>query len=106
MIAIHDNDRICHENHKRRKWAEEYTYTDFGRVEKVEEPVKPRKDKKRRSVLRTAATFCTMTAGGGAAFVGIGCAIGNVPTVAIGVLVAFVFLIVGARLDAIQEVER
>lgn len=101
-----DVERICHVNNERRKWAEEYTYTDFGRVEKVEEPVKPRNDKKRRSVLRTAATFCTMVAGGGAAFVGLGCAIGSVPTVAIGVLFAFVFLIVGARLDAILEVER
>ena len=102
-----DVERICHVNNERRKWAEEYDYTDFGMVQKIEEPVKPcKKNSKRRNAMRAASTFCTMVAGGGAAFVGLGCAIGDLPTVAVGAISAFLFLFTGAKLEAILEVER
>lgn len=97
-----DVERICETNHDRRKWAEEYDgqYTDFGQEENA---ALPRNDKrvsrKRREIMRTICTACTMAAGGGAAFVGLGLANGDLLTVVVGLLVAVTFLISGTHLE-------
>lgn len=99
-----DVEMICKRNHERRKWAEEYEYTDCDREEIATVAALPRNDKrvgrKRWGVLRTACTACTMAAGGGAAFVGMGLCMGDLLTVVVGSLVAATFLVCGTHLES------
>ena len=93
-----DIERICEINHDRRKWAEEYDqYTDCSREEIATASAKPRNDK--RKVLRTACTACIMATGGGAAFAGMGIAMGHWQTVVLGLMIGFVFLVAGTELE-------
>lgn len=105
---VSDVERICEANYERR--MKEGLYTDFGKTQMEEAPKQPRKDKiaarKRRSALRTACTACTMAAGGGAAFVGMGLSMGHLLTVVVGLLVAATFLICGTRLEDHLEAGR
>lgn len=101
-----DIEMICERNHERRKWAEEYEYTDCDpSVSEADsshcavEPMRRRNDRKRNMVLRTACTACTMAAGGGAAFIGMGLCMGDLLTVVVGSLVAATFLICGTNLE-------
>ena len=100
---MHDVEMICERNHERRKWAEEYEYTDVDREEIATVAALPRNDKradrKRSKVLRTVCTACTMATGGAAAFVGIGLCMGHLLTVVVGSLVAATFLICGTNLE-------
>ena len=106
---VSDVERICEANYERRM-REEGLYTDFGKTPMAEAPKQPRKDKiaarKRRSVLRTACTACTMFAGGGAAFVGMGLSMGHWLTVVVGSLAAAAFLVTGVRLEDALEAMR
>ena len=99
-----DIEMICERNHERRKWAEEYEYTDVDREEIATVAALPRNDKrvdkKRWGVLRTACTACTMATGGAAAFVGMGLCMGHLLTVVVGSLVAATFLICGTHLES------
>lgn len=103
---LSDVEQICAANHERR--MKEGLYTDYGVAEAPKQ--QPRKDKiaarKRRSALRTACTACTMAAGGGAAFVGMGLSMGHLLTVVVGLLVAATFLICGTRLEDTLEAAR
>lgn len=100
-----DIERICEINHERRKWAEEYDwqYTDFGQVEIATEANDKRGGRKRQKVLRTVCTACTMAAGGGAAFVGMGIVMGHWLTVVLSTLIAAVFLLTGCRAEGMLE---
>lgn len=113
---LSDVERICEINHERRKYVEEHDqYTDFGLVQiETKEAdcnsLRPRNDKrvsrKRRSVLRMVCSACDMAAGGGAAFVGLGLASGDLLTVVVGLLVAATFLISGTHLEDTLEAAR
>ena len=98
-----DIEMICERNHERRKWAEEYEYTDVGREEIATVAALPRNDKradrKRNRVLRTAYTAFTMATGCATAFVGIGLCMGHLLTVVVASLVAVTFLICGTNLE-------
>lgn len=102
-----DVEMICKRNHERRKWAEEYEYTDYDpSVSEADsspyagEPMRRSNDRKRWGVLRTVCTACTMAAGGGAAFVGMGLCMGDLLTVVVGSLVAATFLVCGTHLES------
>ena len=101
-----DIEMICERNHERRKWAEEYEYTDCdSSVSEADsspyagESVRRRNDRKRWGVLRTVCTACTMATGGAAAFVGMGLCMGDLMTVVVGSLVAATFLVCGTSLE-------
>ena len=101
---IDDVERICQQNHDRRV-QEMAQYADFGRTEydAVARRTERIAAKKRKNGLRTACTACQMFTGGGAVFVGLGLAEGNLVGVVVGMIVAATFLICGTALEEILE---
>lgn len=102
-----DVEWICEENHNRRKWAEEVDENDCsgGRDIKIAASgldAPPRNDKYREAV-KTAVLACAMTAGGGAAFAGMGIAMGHGATIFVGVLIGLVFGGFGVKLEALTK---
>ena len=91
---VSDVERICEINHDRRKLAEE---NGEERIATLATP--PRNDRNKRKVLRTACTACIMATGGGAAFAGMGIAMGHWQTVVLGLMIGFVFLLAGTELE-------
>ena len=97
-----DVEWLCEENYNRRKWAEE---VEEQSVEIATSPSAPRNDKNwgsgndRREALRTAVLACAMAAGGGAAFAGMGLAMGHGTTIALGVVIALIFAVSGISLE-------
>lgn len=98
-----DVEWLCEENHNRRKWAEE---VEEKRTDCHVGPVgPPRNDKSgecrndRREAVRTAVLACAMAAGGGAAFAGMGLAMGHGATIVLGILIALVFAFSGVSLE-------
>ena len=89
-----DVEWLCEENHNRRKWAEE---VEERGVEIATSPSAPRND--RREAVRTAVLACAMAAGGGAAFAGIGLAMGHGATIVLGILIALIFAFSGISLE-------
>ena len=90
-----DVEWLCEENHNRRKWAEE---VEERGVEIATSPSAPRNDKDREAV-RTAVLACAMAAGGGAAFAGMGLAMGHGATIVLGILIALIFAFSGISLE-------
>ena len=109
MYFLSDVERICKANHDRRKWAEEVEFAGVsgdrdGKRLPRRRFAPPRNDSgERRQALRAACTACMMACGGGAAFVGIGLAMGHWMTVIVGTVVAAVFLLTGTKLEDITE---
>lgn len=98
-----DVEWLCEENHNRRKWAEE---VEERGVKIATSPSAPRNDKNwgsgndnYREAVRTAVLACAMAAGGGAAFAGMGLAMGHGSTIALGILIALVFAFSGISLE-------
>lgn len=107
---MQDVEMLTHNNQERRRWAEEYA-EELERVSPsvaYHPAVRPcglpaPKSRKRRGVLRTACTACCMACGGGAAFAGIGLAMGHWLTVAVGTAWAVAFLLTGVHLEEMLE---
>ena len=96
-----DVERITHQNHQRVRWAEEYKDCEERKPSK-----RYQSNRKRRSRrLRTASMACSMFAGMGAAFVGIGLSISNNPTVVVGIVAALVIMGAGYVFEIMAEGE-
>ena len=91
-----DVEWLCEENHNRRKWAEE---VEEKRTDCHVDPVGPARNDKYREAVRTAVLACAMAAGGGAAFAGMGLAMGHGTTIVLGILIALVFAFSGISLE-------
>lgn len=127
-----DVERIVNANHDRVRWAEEYeggriaTASSKPRNDSVERiataPIGPRNDRRctvvpfrggqrsdrhtdweRRRAYRNTALGCAMFTGGASAFVGIGLSMGRWLTVAVGLLVAVLFLVCGSWAERLAE---
>ena len=94
-----DVERIVNANNERVRWAEEYE--TVGRI--ATDPAGPRNDNSCRRVYRSTALGCAMFAGGASAFVGIGLSMGRWLTVAIGLMVAVLFLACGSWAERLAE---
>ena len=113
-----DVERIVNANHERVRWAEEYEMG--GRIATASS--KPRNDMRctvvpfrggqgsdrptdweRRKAYRNTALGCAMFTGGASAFVGIGLSTGRWLTVAVGLLVAVLFLCCGLWSERLAE---
>ena len=90
-----DVEWLCEENHNRRKWAEE---VGEKRTDCHVGPVGPPRNDRREAV-RTAVLACAMAAGGGAAFAGMGLAMGHGATIVLGILIALIFAFSGISLE-------
>ena len=108
-----DVEMLTHNNQERRRWAEEYE----EQLERISPNVvyhpavrhcglPAPKSRRRMGVLRTACTACCMACGGGAAFMGLGLAMGHWLTVAVGAVWSAAFFITGIRLEDALEQER
>lgn len=96
-----DVERICEVNHERRRWAEEY---DEKRCCQHGGQGSGRPtDWERRKAYRNTALGCAMFTGGASAFVGIGLSTGRWLTVAVGLVVAALFLCCGLWSERLAE---
>lgn len=123
-----DVERIVNANHDRVRWAAEYegeriaTSATHPRNDRIgtdchgpdgprndsgeriaTAPAGPRNDNSCRRVYRSTALGCAMFAGGASAFVGIGLSMGRWLTVAVGMLVAVLFLACGSWAERLAE---
>ena len=105
-----DVEMLTHNNQERRRWDEEHSELMALISPSVEyHPAdchvgrRPPRNNKRRGALRTACTACCMACGGGAAFAGIGLAMGHWLTVAVGTVWAVAFLLTGVKLEEMLE---
>lgn len=123
-----DVERIVNANHERVRWAEEYetggriaTASSKPRNDSVERIATatmgprndmenglpracgPRNDKHVRKAYRETALGCAMFTGGASAFVGIGLSTGRWLTVAVGLVVAVLFLCFGLWSERLAE---
>lgn len=95
-----DVERICHRNHQRVRWADEYT----------DRPVQTPPDRKRREkaketarTLRTASLACAAACGVGTTFLAIGICDLNLAALVTGAVVVTVFLLFGFACEAKAE---
>ena len=93
-----DVERIVNANHERVRWAAE---CEGERI--ATPPAEARNDKHGRQVYRSTALGCAMFTGGASAFVGIGLSMGRWLTVAIGLMVAVLFLACGSWAERLAE---
>lgn len=108
-----DVERIVNANHERVRWAEEYEtvgriatapiWPRNDRENGLPRACGPRNDKHVRKAYRSTALGCAMFAGGASAFVGIGLSTGRWLTVAVGLVVAVLFLCCGLWSERLAE---
>lgn len=99
-----DIERICEINHERRKWADEIEEEQATTsAAKIRNDKKLEKANERAMCLRTVCTACAMLCGSGAAFAGMGIAMGHWQTVALGAVIGVVFLLTGCRAEGMLE---
>lgn len=123
-----DVERIVNANNERVRWAEEYETggriatasskprnDSVGRIATatmgprndmengLPRACGPRNDKHVRKAYRDTALGCAMFTGGASAFVGIGLSMGRWLTVAVGLLVAVLFLVCWAWAERLAE---
>ena len=94
-----DVERICKENYDRRKLREE------RREERREEEWEPAEAKNDCGLLRNVVLTCAAVAGGGAAVVGMGAAMGNGMAVFMGICTVTVFALFGCAMESFREKE-
>lgn len=90
-----DVERICKENYDRRKLREECR----------EEGWEPAEAKSDCGLLRNVVLTCAAVAGGGAAVVGMGAAMGNGMAVFMGICTVTVFALFGCAMESFREKE-
>lgn len=95
-----DVEKICKTNHERRKCAESYK-----RAARVVAASRKQKimAQRRHKRLRAAALACAMITGLAAAFVGMGIACFNMPTLIAGSIAALTFLISGYTFEIMAD---
>jgi hypothetical protein len=91
-----DVERICKENYDRRKMREE------AYEEQLQEEQKAAVERSGGS-LRSLVLSCAVIAGGGAAFTGMGVAVGNGMAVFLGVCTAAAFVMFGVIMECFRE---
>lgn len=108
-----DVERIVNANNERVRWAEEYetggriATATMGPRNDMENGLPracgPRNDKHVRKAYRETALGCAMFTGEASAFVGIGLYTGRWLTVAVGLVVAVLFLCFGLWSERLAE---
>ena len=99
---VSDVERICQENHERRKLEEQIATSATPPRNDSETDchgLRPRNDSDKLKVLRMACTACMMATGGGATFAGLGISMGHWPTVVLGVMIGVICLLTGTKLE-------
>ena len=92
--------RICDQNYERRKWEDELMAAEAQKQEQKRKRMHEKWIKEERlSALKTSGMICAMVAGGGAAFLGIGVAAGEVSTLAFGAILAIGAIISGVFVE-------
>ena len=95
-----DVERITHQNQQRVRWAEEYNDNNVVRTPSRRYKANAQKRNRR---LRSVAMGCSMFAGTGAAFVGIGLSIMHPPTIICGIIAAVAFMACGYGFEIAAE---
>lgn len=92
-----DVERICHRNHQRVRWADEYTEPPALTL-----PDRKRREKSKETVrtLRTASLACAAACGVGTTFLAIGICEMNMAALITGAVIVTVFLLFGFACEA------
>lgn len=89
--------QILERNYDLRKWEDELMAAEVQKKERKQKQLREKWLREERlRALKTCGLFCAATTGGGAAFLGIGVASGEVSTVAFGAI-----LVIGAIIGGV-----
>lgn len=95
-----DVEKICKTNHERRKCAESYEHAASVAAASRKQKIMAQRRHKR---LRTAALACAMITGLSSAFIGMGIASLNMPTLIAGSIASIAFLISGYTFEIMAD---